>query len=495
MKNKRTRKNKRKQTRKNKRRRTKKGGMLNSVAARSIGSRLSTLPTNAAKWVVPSLASIMDLNTGQEVSKEQKLPAYFRQEPPPPPPTFNTQRSDWFGKQSPKSPLANAVEKAANSGFAPAQGVVNFKHHLAATSETVDLARIILTDLGFLKNTIPLIISMNVNTDWTDPENINTYYKQLFGLLDPVIHAAVSKQDLNTRTLAPKLIEQMVGKESLAEKMLVKIFQENTTFQIALDEAADLFDELIPEIWNHLKVKGVNCNLTTSPLYSQEEQVTDLKRKIKICIGPEAYNIGRAYEQKIRTFFINETGGFLYEIFAGIQTNLLQLYDYEVDMEIELDKFKIKTSIAEKLDTELTDIMLSAFIVDVEKIKENPSEPVIQQIKTDVEKEFQNQKVTVDQFIKFDGTVLQQLISNIYERTLDKKKKGLPYTVTDCILESIDLSLSNLLHIQPEFKKIYNQPTVDMCIEELKEYLGNYTDMQKQMLVSCITSRANELFK
>lgn len=494
MKNKRTRKNKRKQTRRNKRRRTKKGGMFTSLASRSIGPRLSTLPPNAAKWVGPSLASIMDLNIKPEFSKKKDLPAYFRQKQlPPPPPTFHKQSSDWFGKQPTKSPLAKAVEEAANRGFIPAQGIVDSKHYLAATAETASLAINILTDLGFLENTIPLIISMNVNTDWTDPENVNTYYKQLFGLLDPVIRAAVSKQDLNTRTLAPKLIEQMVEKGSLAEEMLVKIFQENPTFQIALDQAADLFDELIPELWKHLKAKGVNCDLTTSSSYSHEAQVADLQSKIKNCIGPEAYDIGRAYEQKIRTFFINETGGFLYEIFAGIQTNLLQLYDYEVDMEIELDKFKIKTSIAEKLDTELTDIMLAAFIVDVEKIKENPSEPVIQQIKTVVEKEFQ--KVTVDQFIKFDVTVLQQLISNIYERTLYKKKKGLPYTVTDCILESIDLSLSSLLRIPPEVKKIYNQQTVDMCIEELKEYLGNYTDMQKQMLVSCITSRANELFK
>jgi hypothetical protein len=486
MKNKRTMR-KRKQTRRNKRRRTKKGGMFTSVAARSIGPRLSTIPPGAAKWVGPSLASIMDLTYNPEFSKEKDLPAYFRQKPPT---LYKDPINKWVGRKQTGSTLGKMVESAAER-FRPAQGVVNLKPHLAATSETVALAKNILTDLGFLKNTIPLIISMNVNTDWTDPENVNTYYKQLFGLLDPVIRAAVSKQDLNTRTLAPKLIEQMVEKGSLAEQMLTSLFHENPTFQIALDQAANLFDELIPELWNHLKSKGVNCNLTTSPLYSQEEQVTDLKRKIKICIGPEAYDIGRAYEQKIRTFFINETGGFLYEMFEGLQTMLQIDEKYDTGMEIDVN---IKNNIFDKLDKELTNTILSAFIVDVEKIKENPSQQVIQQIKTVVEEEFQNKKVTVDQLIKFDGTVLQQLISNIYERTLDKKKKGLPYTVTDCILESIDLRLSSLLHISPDVEKIYNQPTVDMCIQELKEYLGNYTDMQKQMLVSCITSRANELF-
>lgn len=484
MKNKRTRR-KRKQARKNKRRRTKKGGMFSSVArsaARSVGPRLSTIPPSAAKWVGPSHASIMDLNINPEFSNTNYRRVHLL--PPPPPPQYHN-----FNKNS---SIALATQRAVDLGLPLAKTVVDFKPQLAATVKTATLTINILTDWGFLKNTIPLIISVSVNTDWTNPENVNAYYKQLFGLLDPVIRAAVSKQDLNTRSLAPKLIEQMVEKGSLAEQMLTSVFQENPTFQIALDQAANLFDELIPELWNHLKAKGVNCDLTTSSSFPQDEQVSELKSKIKKCIGVKAYDIGSKYEQKIRTFFINETGGFLYEMFAGIQMMLLQSDDYEVGMETNLDKFKIETSIAEKLDAALTNTILSAFIVDVEQIKENPSQPIIQQIKKVVDKEVN--KVKVEQFIKFDETVLQQLISNIYERTLDKEMKGLPYTVTDCILESIDLRLSSLLNMSPEVEKIYNQPTLDMCIQELKGYLDKYTDMQKQIIVSCITSRANELF-
>jgi hypothetical protein len=477
MKNKRTRR-KHKQTRKNKRQRTKKGGMFSSVA-RSAIPRLSS----AAKSIAPSATMLPGLSSKSEVSDIQKLPAYFRQ----PPQLYQDPKQ--FGRKQTGSQFGKMMASAASHFPPTAQALVRSKHQAVATVKTATLTINILTDLGFLKNTIPLIISVSVNTDWTNPENVNAYYKQLFGLLDPVIRAAVSKQDLNTRSLAPKLIEQMVEKGSLAEQMLTSVFQENPTFQIALDQAANLFDELMPELWNHVKAKGVNCDLTTSSSFPQDEQVSELKGKIKKCIGVKAYDIGSKYERKFRSFFINKTGGFLYEMFEGLQTMLQIDEKYDTGMEIDLD---IKQNIFNKLDDELTNTILSAFIVDVEKIKENPSQPIIQQIKKVVDKEVN--KVKIEQFIKFDETVLQQLISNIYERTLDKEMKGLPYTVTDCILESIDLRLSSLLNMSPEVEKIYNQPTVDMCIQELKGYLDKYTDMQKQIIVSCITSRANELF-
>jgi hypothetical protein len=483
MKNKRTIKNKRKQTRKTKNRRPKRGGMFSSVTARS-AARLS----NRAPSIAPSLASIRDLSSKKEYSELTNLPAYFQQRPPPPPPKFHT------GPK--KNYLASATQKAAER-LKLAKVVVDFNPHLAATAKTATLATKILTKPRFIMNTIPLIISVSVNTDWNDMDKVNTYYKQLFGLLEPVIRAAVSKKDLNTRTLAPKLIEQMVEKGSLAEKILNKIFEKNSRFKEGLDQAADLFDKLIPEIWNHLKTKGVNCNLTTSPLYSQEEQIADLKHKIKDCIGVKAYNIGSEYEHTIRTFLINKTGGFLYEMFDGIQMMLQQSDDYEDVMEIDIDKFKIETSIAEKLDATLTNTILSAFIVDVQKIntdveKEKPTQKVITGINGVVEKEFQ--KVTVGQLIMFDEKVLTQLISKIYHEILAQEKMGLPYTVTDCILESIDLRLSSLLGITPAAARIYNQPTLEKCIEELEKYFDEYTDMQKQILASYITSRANELF-
>ena len=39
------------------------------------------------------------------------------------------------------------------------------------------------------------------------------------------------------------------------------------------------------ELWNHVKAKGVNCDLTTSSSFPQDEQVSELKGKIKKCIA------------------------------------------------------------------------------------------------------------------------------------------------------------------------------------------------------------------
>ena len=117
---------------------------------------------------------------------------------------------------------------------------------------------------GAFSSIIGLTLSCLTNTDWNDPKNVTLFYDRIFSSVSPIL--PVLLEDITKegcKTLIPGLVKQIAVEGSLVHTALSKGYsalnEEDTLSKNLIEGLADLGNVIVPLISQHMNANGIHC--------------------------------------------------------------------------------------------------------------------------------------------------------------------------------------------------------------------------------------------
>ena len=358
-------------------------------------------------------------------------------------------------------------------------------------------------DSGAFSSIIGLSLScldLFKNTDWTNKENVDQFYDRIVQSIAPILPVLledISKE--GCKTLIPGVIRQVAVEGSLVHRTLSEGYnmlnEEGSLSKGLIENLSDLGNVVVPLISKHMNKEGINCG----------GDIINDEASGKRCLGEAGYNAAKKYFNESLKLIVESVGNCLKENSLEFMRALItsqvdspgQIISEE-DMKQLEEKIKAQDISARLLD-EITNRYLTSVRNDIKEVRtvavvhlENDLKTIaspyaafirnkLQQqieeeedraqkeleeliepsftITSDIFKEAPTQTSTISKFFearegtvsitklttKFDTNALIKLLLLWADNINMKLGENKPYSVTECLLEVIDLRLPHLL--------------------------------------------------
>jgi hypothetical protein len=358
-------------------------------------------------------------------------------------------------------------------------------------------------DSGAFSSIIGLSLScldLFKNTDWTKKENVDQFYDRIVQSIVPILPVLledISKE--GCKTLIPGVIRQVAVKGSLVHRTLSEGYnmlnEEGSLSKGLIENLSDLGNVVVPLISKHMNKEGINCG----------GDIINDEASGKRCLGEAGYNAGKKYFNESLKLIVESVGNCLKENSLQFMRALITSQVdspgpiiSEEDMKQLEEKIKAQDISAGLLD-EITNRYLTSVRNDIKEVRtvavvhlENDLKTIsspyaafirkkLQQqieeeedraqkeleeliepsftITSDIFKEAPTETSTISKFFearegtvsitklttKFDTNALIKLLLLWADNINMKLGENKPYSVTECLLEVIDLRLPHLL--------------------------------------------------
>jgi hypothetical protein len=377
-------------------------------------------------------------------------------------------------------------------------------------------------DSGAFSSIIGLTLSCLTNTDWNDPKNVTLFYDRIVSSVSPIL--PVLLEDITKegcKTLAPGIVKQIAVEGSLVHRALSKgygaLSEGDTLTKNLIENIAELGNVIVPLISQHMNVNGIHCggdiisNEEEGKRCLGEEGYSEAKkyfnkslmlivRSMNNCLKQNSQDFLRALvasehpdlpqvlspEEKeikiseLETLIGNEdfTPRLLNEITNRFLTSLRNdIKEVHVDAEEHLrDEYKtISSSYLSIIKNKLRESILEDEEIKLQQELDELEELIEPSFKSNaLFKEPQEVIATDNKFTearvgtvsisklttKFDKDELIRLLGLWADNINVKLGDNKPYSVTECLLEAIDLRLPHLL---TSFFGLQNEKLLDLA--------------------------------
>jgi hypothetical protein len=347
------------------------------------------------------------------------------------------------------------------------------------------------------------------NTDWNDPENVTLFYDRIVSSVSPILPVLledITKE--GCKTLIPGLVKQIAVEGSLVHRALSEGYNalnegDNTLSKGLIDNLAELGNVIVPMISQHMNANGIHCggDIIRNEVdgkrclgeagYSEAKKYFNnslslIVRSMNNCLKQNSEDFLRALvasehpdlpqvlspEEKDRKILELAT-------FIGSQDFTPRLLDEMTNRfltSVRNDIVEVRTTAEEHMRDEMKTISSGYLAVIHKKLKEiieDEEEERLQRELDELEELIEPSFKSTDLFktreptttmakgkftearvgtvsiskitTNFDQNALIKLLGLWADNINRKLGENKPYSVTECLLEAIDLRLPHLL--------------------------------------------------